>query len=116
MTAFGKAPTTDELLWEASQAASIRHRVEFEGLALELLLQMDRILVYREGEQRPIATLRFGGPFSGAIWINEQLVAEYHKDRDGQFVVTDIAEGLKLPESRRRKDPVQHLLGQLQPA
>lgn len=116
MTAFGKAPTTDELLREASQAASVRHRVEFEGLALELLLQMDRILVYRGDEQRPIAVLRFGGPYSGAIWLNDRLIAEYDKDSNGHFVVTVIEAGFKLPDSRRQEDPVQHLLGQLQPA
>ena len=116
MTTFGNAPTTDQLLVEAAGAFGVRHKVEFKGIALELLLQDDRILVYRGDEARPIAVLRFGGPYSGAIWLNDELIAEYSKDREGKFVVTDIEAGFKLPDSRRREDPVQHLLGQLQPA
>ena len=105
-------PTTDELLREAFTASGpgVRHRIEAEGAAFELVIQGDRILVYRGNEGRPFATLRFGGPHSGAIWIGEQLVGEYDKDREGKFVVVDIEEGFKLPDSRRREDPVDLLV------
>lgn len=116
MSVFSKAPTTGELLVEAAGASSIRHKVEFKGIVLELQLREDRILVCREDDERPIAVLRFGGPNSGAIWLNDQLIAEYDKDSDGYFVVTVIEAGFKLPDSRRQEDPVQHLLGHLQPA
>ena len=110
------APTAEELLKEAAETSGARRKVKFKGNTLELHLQDDRILVYREEDTRPIAVLRFGGPYSGTIWLNDQLIAEYGKDHKGNFMITDIQSGFKLPNSRRRDDPVQHLLGQLQPA
>ena len=110
------APTAEELLKEAAETFGARRKVEFKGITLEFHLQDDRILVYRQEDTRPIAVLRFGGPYSGTIWLNDQLIAEYGKNREGNFTITDIQRGFKLPNSRRLDDPVQHLLGQLQPA
>lgn len=109
------SPTAEELLKEAAETSGARRKVKFKGIALELHLQDDRILVYREEDVRPIAVLRFGGPYSGTIWLNDQLIAEYGKDHEGHFMITDIQAGFKLPNTRRRDDPVHHLLGQLRP-
>ena len=108
------APTAEELFKEAAETSGARRKLEFKGITLELHLQDDRILVYREEDNRPIAVLRFGGPYSGTIWLNDQLIAEYGKDHEGNFMITDIKEGFKLPNSRRRDDPLRHLLAQLQ--
>ena len=116
MTMSQMAPTAEDLIREASVTSGARRKVEFRGITSELHLQDDRILVYRGEETRPIAVLRFGGPYSGAIWLNNQLIAEYDKDDKGNFIITDIQGGFKLPDSRRPDDPVLHLLGQLQPA
>ena len=114
MTMYQTAPTAEELIKEAAVTSGTRRKVESKGTTLELHLQDDRILVYRHEDTQPIAVLRFGGPYSGTIWLNDQLIAEYGKDHEGNFIITDIQGGFKLPDSRRRDDPVQHLLGQLQ--
>ena len=111
-----EAPTTDQLLLEASSSVGTRHRIVFQGMEFEFHLQADRILVYCADENTPVAVIRFGSPFSGAIWMRGQLVGEYDKDRDGKFVVTEIESGFKQPDSRRQQDPVEHVLNQLQPA
>ena len=108
--------TTDQLLTEASTSVGSRHRINADGVSIELFLQYDRILMYRDDEDKPFATLRFGGPHSGAIWIMGQLVGEYDKDRDGNFIITDIEMGFKQPDSTRQQDPVAHLVRRLQQA
>lgn len=105
-------PTTDQLLYDAATANPkiVRQRIEVQGMPLDLILQMDRILVYRDDENEPFAILRFGGPHSGAIWIDGQFVGEYDKDRDGNFVVVEVEAGFKQPDSKRLEDPFAHLV------
>ena len=110
MSLYSSPPTTDQLLTEASTSAGIRRRIRVKGAAIELVLQIDRILAYRDDEDTPFAILRFGGPHSGAIWIGGQLVGEYDKDRDGKFTIIEIEAGFKQPDSRRQEDPVAHLV------
>ena len=99
---------------EASTSAGIHRRFKVKEAAIELVLQMDRILAYRDDEDSPIAILRFGGPHSGAIWIGGQLAGEYEKDRDGKFTIIDIEAGFKQPDSKRHEDPVAHLVNRVQ--
>ena len=105
-------PTTDQLLNDAATAnpMSVRRHIEVNGTPLDMILQMDRILVYRGDEDTPFAILRFGGPHSGAIWIDGQFVGEYDKDMDGNFVVIEVEAGFKQPDSRRQEDPFAHLV------
>jgi hypothetical protein len=114
MPTYSSPPTTDRLLTDASTSAGVRHRIKVNGAEIDLVVQMDRILAYRDEEDMPIAVLRFGGPHSGAIWIGERLVGEYEKDQEGQFVVTEIEAGFKRPTSRRQEDPVVHLINLVQ--
>ena len=112
MQQYVPLPTTDQLLTEAAKAVStsVRRRTEANGMPIEMILQVDRILVYRGDEDTPFAILRFGGPHSGAIWIDGQFVGEYEKDRDGNFVVVEVEAGFKQPDSRRQQDPFAHLV------
>ena len=105
-------PTTEQLLTDAATAnpMSVRRRIEVHGMPLDMILQIDRILVYRGDEDKPFAVLRFGGPHSGAIWIDGQFVGEYDKDNEGNFVVVDVESGFKQPDSRRLEDPFAHLV------
>ena len=114
MAPYASPPTTDQLLSEALTSSGVRRRIEAKGAAIELVLQIDRILAYRDDEDTPFAVLRFGGPHSGAIWMGGQLVGEYDKDSDGKFVIIEIEAGFKRPNSRRQEDPVAHLVDLMQ--
>lgn len=108
------SPPTDQLLAEASTASGTRHKIDAEGTVVHLFLQTDRILAYRGDEATPMAVLRFGGPHSGAIWMSGELVGEYHKNLNGKFILVEIEEGFKLPDSMREEDPVAHAVWLLQ--
>lgn len=101
---------TDELLREASTATGTRYLIAGEKGAIALFLQPDRILVYRGEETTPFGVLRFGGPHSGAIWVNGNLIGEYDKNLDGEFFVVEVEDGFITPESRRQEDPVAFLI------
>ena len=103
-------PSTDQLLTDASTSVGARRRFVVNSVSIDLFVQTDRVLAYRNDDAMPVAALRFGGPFSGAIWIGEQLVGEYEKDQDGNFVVTDIEKGFKRPASVRQEDPISYLI------
>ena len=106
-------PAMDHLLTGTPDSVGLRHRVQGLGCGLDLIVQSDRILAYRDEEERPVAVLRFGGPNSGAsgtIWVSGELVGEYEKDREGKFLVTEIEAGFKMPNSRRQLDPVAHIV------
>ena len=110
MTVYSSPPPTDQLLIKAATSAGSRCRINAKGTAIDLLLQADRILAYRGDEDVPFAVLRFGGPHSGAIWIDGQFVGEYDKNLAGNFVIVEIESGFKKPDSRREEDPVAHLI------
>lgn len=103
-------PTTDQLLAEAMGHACTRHRIDYGNRRIDLFLQSDRILAYRDDENTPSAFLRFGGPHSGAIWMGDRLVGEYDKDVEGHFIVIVVEDGFKQPDSMRQEDPVVHLM------
>jgi hypothetical protein len=112
MTINRTYPTFDELLTEASHSPMFRRHIEEDDITMFVLA--DRIHIYQGKDQDPFGTLRFGGPRSGAIWAEGQLVGEYDKDTDGQFVVVEISSGFKKPGSRRQKDPLAYLFEVLQ--
>ena len=103
-------PTIEELLPETSTYPPIRRFIDADGIQVSIFLQPGRIYLYRDEEQKPFATLRFGGPHSGAIWINDELAGEYERSPSGQFIVTEIAAGFRKLDSRREQDPISHLI------
>lgn len=116
MASYFHPPTTDQLLTQAATSSGHRCRINAKGIEIDLVLQVDRILAYKGDEDVPFAVLRFGGPHSGAIWIDGQLVGEYDKNLDGNFFIIKIESGFKQPDSRREEDPVAHLLEYVQEA
>lgn len=108
MSVHVSPPETGQLLADASRAVGARHRLREVGM--DLVVQSDRILAYRDEEEMPVAVLRFGGPYSGTIWVAGELIGEYEKDGEGKFLVTEIEAGFKVPQSRRRLDPLAHIL------
>ena len=110
MSAYVPPPTTDQLLADALSTVGVRHRVRGVGSEMDLVVYGDRILAYLGEGEMSVAVLRFGGPYSGTIWVGGELVGEYDKDQEGEFLVTEIKEGFKKPQSRRRLDPVAHVI------
>ncbi len=110
MSVYVSPPTTDQLLADASISVGARHRLRGTKAGMDLVVYGDRILAYRDEEEMPVAVLRFGGPYSGTIWVGGELVGEYEKDREGKFLVTEIESGFKVPKSRRQLDPVAHII------
>ena len=109
MQQHGAVPTTDELMQDARITPGHMRRIRSGSVLVVLVLQNDRILAYRDDETKPFGMLRFGGPYSGAIWIGESLVGEYGQDINGQIVVVDVDAGFLQPGSRRVKDPIEVL-------
>ncbi len=112
MTLNRTYPTFNELVTEASNSPIYRRCIE--GRDMTMFVLADRIYIYHGNDQEPVGTLRFGSPHSGAIWVEGQLVGEYDKDPDGQFVVTEIVSGFLNPDSRKQQDPIFHLCEVLQ--
>lgn len=103
-------PTIEELLPEASTYPPIRRFIDVDGIQVAIFMQPGRIYIYQDKEQKPFAALRFDGPHSGAIWIDDKLAGEYERDPNGHFIVTEIASGFRKPDSRREQDPINHLI------
>ena len=106
-------PPTDELLKEASSATGVRCLIERRGEVIALFLQSDRILAYKGDDSTPFGILRFGGPHSGAIWLNGDLIGEYDKNLEGDFIVVEIEDGFMDFETRRTEDPIAFLIGRV---
>jgi hypothetical protein len=59
-----------------------------------------------------VGVIRIGGPGSGALWINEECIAEY--ERQGtEYLVTPISEGRKKIDEAVQVNPVEFLLTRL---
>ena len=108
-------PVTTDDLWQ--QAVALREgprRIRVKEGLIELILQFDRVCLYHGDDEFPVGCLQFGGPRSGAIWFGNELIGEYDKNPDGEFVLVEISDGFKLLASERREDPLVHLVSRLQ--
>lgn len=103
------SPPTDELLHRASAVNGVRCLIEGKGGVISLFIQPDRILAYKGNDSNPFGVLRFGGPHSGAIWVEGDLVAEYDKNLSGEYFIVEVEDGF-LADSRRKGDPVAYLI------
>ena len=41
--------------------------------------------------------------------MNGEIIGEYDKDLDGEFIIVEVADGFMAPASRRKEDPVVYL-------
>ena len=106
------APPTMEALSKAAAEDVVR---KFEvkigkDRTAGLVVLLDRINVYLESSERPVAVLRFGSPYSGALWLDGDLVGEFRREPKGDFVVVEIEDGFKRPIPIEGEDPIRYLL------
>ena len=106
--------TTETLSKAAGEETATRVEVKFgEGRTVDLVVFRDRINLYLESSQKPVAVLRFGSPNSGALWLRGDLIGEFRREHDGGFVVVEIEDGFKRPIPIEDTDPVGYLLNRL---
>lgn len=108
------SPTTEALSRSADEGVVRRYAVSIGGnLAADLVILRQRINVYLESSEEPVAVLRFGSPNSGALWLQGDLIGEFQKDPTGSFVVFEIEDGFKRPSPKEGVDPFEYLLERL---
>ena len=106
--------TTDDLWRIAVGFREGPHRIRLQDAGIDVIVEIGQACLYLDGDHLPRACLRFGGPRSGAIWFDRDLIGEYDKDLDGEFVLVEVENGFKLPGSQRREDPFNHLFSRVQ--
>ena len=106
---------TEALSKAAGEDAPKRFEVEIgKGRNADLVVFGNRINVFLESSENPVATLRFGGPHSGALWLGDNLIGEFIKEHTtGTFMVVEIENGFKKPIPIEGKDPIRYLLERL---
>ena len=112
MTTSTNQISTDQLWMEAVALHGEPRRYKLPDPEFELFLQHDRICLFRSQDESPIGIIRFGGPCSGAIWLAGRLVGEYDKTLEGQYILIQVEDGFRIPESKQEKDPLTHLMEQ----
>ena len=100
----------DDLWMKAVTLGGEPERYKLPEEELEIFLQHDRVCLFTSQSERPIGIIRFGGPSSGTIWLEKELVGEYDKTLEGQYILVQVVDGFKVPESKEEKDPLLHLL------
>jgi hypothetical protein len=65
-----------------------------------------------DSQSRPLGSIRLGTDWSGAVWIGNNVIAEY--EHHGQeWVVTPITAGRKDPDAITRMHPASYLLASI---
>lgn len=115
MARLAEPLTTEALSKAAGEDAPKKFEVEIgNNRNADLVVFGNRINVFLQSSESPVATLRFGGPFSGALWLGGALVGEFIKEHTtGAFVVVEIEDGFKKPNPIEDKDPIRYLLERL---
>ncbi len=108
------SPTTEVLSKAADGDVVRRYAVSVGGnRAADLVVFRQRINVYLESSEEPVAVLRFGSSHSGALWLQGDLIGEFQKESAGSFVVFEIEDGFKRPVPKEGVDPIGYLLERL---
>ncbi len=114
MALIADSPTTEALSKAADEDVVRRYAVSIGGdRAADLVVLRQRINVYLESSEEPVAVLRFGSPYSGALWLKGDLIGEFQKEPTGSFVVVEIEDGFKRPAPKEGVDPIGYLLQRL---
>ena len=80
---------------------------------VNLLIHREQIDFFLESTEEPVAVLRFGSSYSGALWLSGDVIGEFHKAPKGPFVVVEIQDGFKKPHPVEDVDPIEYLLDRL---
>ena len=114
MAPLAAPPTTEALFKAAAEEVARKFEVEIgKGRIADLLALGDRINVYLESSDKPMAVLRFGSPYSGALWLEGDLIGEFRREPTGSFVVVEIEDGFKRPVPLEDTDPLEYILDRL---
>ena len=115
MAQMAEPLTTEVLSKAASEDAPKKFEVEIgKDRSADLVVFGDRINIFLESSEKPVAVLRFGGPYSGALWLRGTLVGEFIKEHTtGVFMVVEIEDGFKKLTPIEDKDPIRYLLERL---
>ena len=115
MTLLAAPPSTEALSRAIDIEATRKIEVKFgNDRKADLLVYRDQVNVFLESSDEPVATLRFGSSYSGALWLAGDVIGEFHKDpRGGPFTVVEIQDGFKKPHPKKNVDPIAYLLERL---
>ena len=89
-----------------------RHSVRLDGVKYTIIKTLDRLglkLLLMSASGKPIGTVRFASPRTGSIWLGNECMGEFERDKNGGFVVVPIRDGRKLPTAKS-EDPVRFLV------
>ena len=104
-------PTIDVLSKAALEEIGKKFAVKVgNDRTADLVAIAGRVNIFLESSEEPVAVLRFGGPYSGALWIGGDLIGEFNRDLTGSFVVVEIKDGFKRPGRIEDQDPIRYLL------
>ncbi len=107
-------PTIEVLSRAAGEEVGKKFAVKIgKDRIADLLAMSGRINIYLESSPEPVAVLRFGSAYSGALWLAGDLIGEFSKEPTGSFVVVEIEDGFKRPTRIEGKDPITYLLDRL---
>jgi hypothetical protein len=108
------SPTIEDLSKTVGEEVVKRYPVSIgENHTADLVVLRDRINVYLESSEKPVAVLRFGSRHSGALWQDGNLIGEFRRESPGSFVVVEIEDGFKRPTPIEDTDPLEYLLHRL---
>lgn len=108
------SPTLEDLSKTVGEEVVKRFEVNIsENRTADLVVLRDRINVYLESSEKPVAVLRFGSRYSGALWQEGNLIGEFRIESPGSSVVVEIEDGFKRPTPIEDTDPLAYLLHRL---
>jgi hypothetical protein len=85
------------------------YEVEIAGKSFLVRRLNDRIEFLNRGEEEPFGLIVFGGPQSGAIWLNENFIGEYEVI-DKKSIITPVENGRRNIDATSEGDPITYLL------
>ena len=109
------APDAEEIVIRTADFTELRFVVSFRGQEFTLVGLPDQVNVCPNGndDDESKSYVRRGSSRSGAIWKHGECIADYFVEQDGKYVVTEVKESFRLPETRFEADPVIFLLTSL---
>ena len=114
MSTLAAPPKTETLSRVAGEQVVRKYGVSIgDGRIADLVVLPQRVNIYLESGEEPVAVLRFGSLYSGAMWLQGNLMGEFSMKPTGSFVVVEIEDGFKRPTPVEDVDPLQYLLDRL---
>ena len=107
-------PSTESLSKVIGGEAIKKVEVEIDdNRRVDLLIHRDQVDFFLESSEEPVAVLRFGSSYSGALWLSGDVIGEFYKAPNGPFVVVEIQDGFKRPHPMEDVDPIGYLIKRL---